>query len=254
MTEVRWTRLTLNLRNAIRALHDRAERDRREVFLAEGINAAHAPMTPSMVILRSDASEPEVLQAAALEQRGAEVYVCSSRDMQVMTDAKTPQSILCVVPYFRERPLGDRVVVLDGVSDPGNVGTIIRTAAWFGWTDVVLGLGCADLYNPKVVRSTVGAMSTVNVLRGRDLVATVPTELANHRRIAAVPRGGHLPADILQTTHPIAIVIGSEAHGIAPNVLHHCDATTTIPGVGSVESLNAAIASAILCYEGRKLP
>ena len=254
MDDQRWPRLTLNLRNALRALHDRAERNRQGLFLAEGANLANAALVPSIVIIRTDATEADTQTAMNLAGRGSEVYQCSVRDMEVLAETKTPQSLLCVVPYVAERAVGDRVVVLDGVSDPGNVGTIIRTAAWFGWTDVILGRGCADLYNPKVVRSTAGALGSINVLRSRDLVDVLPQMLSHHQRIAAVPRGGQTPADILGNGQPVAVIIGSEAHGISTAVLEQCTMHVTIPGMGSVESLNAAIASAILCYEGRRLP
>lgn len=167
-----------------------------------------------------------------------------------MADAAAPQDILLVAPFFDEVPLGPRVVILDAVSDPGNVGTIIRSAVWFGCTDVVLGEGCADLYNPKVVRSTAGALARINVLRKRSIVDVVP-ELGQRPIIAATARGGAEPT-ALHDMSTWAMLIGSEAHGLHEDISALATMTITVPGGHGAESLNAAVAASILLYEARR--
>ncbi len=252
-TEIR--RLPHKLRNDIRELRRSAARDAHQQYVAEGphlaADIAASSMTPLIVILQDGADNDTLELADRLRSGGADLYACGEKDMGLISDASSPQSILCVMPYHPERPLGGRVLVLDAVSDPGNVGTMIRTAAWFGFSDVVLGLGCADLYNPKTMRSTAGAALSINVIRKKKLDQWLQT-MDERPRYAAVPRGGEHPS-VLGSHDRFLLLIGSEAHGIAPSVAKLCTHEITIPGSDGVESLNAAVAAAILCYEGRTL-
>ena len=141
------------------------------------------------------------------------------------------------------------MIVLDAVSDPGNVGTIIRCAKWFGLTDVVLGDGCADLYNAKTMRAAAGAAFGINVIRKAQLFQFLD-KVTDIPIVATMPISGELPS-VLNGMEKFAIVIGSEAHGISHDVLSRCTRRVTIPGGNGVESLNAAVATALLCYEAR---
>lgn len=243
-----------NLRNAIRELQRSSSRELSHQFVAEGPHACGdllaAGVMPIAVILRDDARDESRVMAEQFLGRGAEVYATGGKDMGLMADATAPQDILVVAPFFAEGPLGSRVVVLDAVADPGNVGTIIRTAAWFGCTDVVLGEGCADLYNPKVVRSTAGALARINVVRKQAIRNVVPL-LDQRPIIAAVARGGS-PPNILHEYDEWAMLIGSEAHGLHDDVRGFATHSITIPGGHGVESLNAAVATSILLYEARR--
>ncbi|MBK6761196.1 MAG: RNA methyltransferase [Ignavibacteria bacterium] len=253
MNEIR-PRCPHNLRNAIRELQRSSEREKTQQFLAEGPHACgdllSAGIDPKTVVLRDDASEECRAIAEAFERRGANVYGSGSKDMGLMADAAAPQDILLVAPFFTEAPLGERVVILDAVSDPGNVGTIIRSAVWFGCTDTILGEGCADLYNPKVVRSTAGALARINVLRKRTIVDMIP-ELGQRPIIAASARGGAEPA-VLRDMSTWALLIGSEAHGLHDDINALATMSITIPGGHGTESLNAAVAASILLYEARR--
>lgn len=253
MNEIR-PRCPHNLRNAIRELQRSSEREKTQQFLAEGPHACadllSAGIDPIAVVLRDGASDECSAIAEAFERRGTKVYGSGSKDMGLMADAAAPQDILLVAPFFTERPLGERVVILDAVSDPGNVGTIIRSATWFGCTDVVLGEGCADLYNPKVVRSTAGALARINVLRKRT-ISDLLSELGQRPIIAATARGGAEP-DVLREMSTWAMLIGSEAHGLHEDISSRATLSITIPGGHGTESLNAAVAASILLYEARR--
>lgn len=248
-----YPRCTSKLRNDIRDLHTSRARRETSSFLVEGPHAceevANAHARVVCVVLRDDAEPRSRSCAEVFAQRGVPVYAVGGRDMERMSDTTTPRDILAVVTIPEPRPLGSRVVVLDAVSDPGNIGTIIRTAAWFGFTDIVLLDGSADPYAPKVVRSSVGALLHINMHRDRScddlvhLLGTMPL-------VAAVPRDGDHPR-ILSSMASCAIVIGSEAHGIRPDLLSRCNTLVTIPGSGGVESLNASIACAVLLYEAQ---
>lgn len=243
------------LRNVVRSLHHTSERNDLKLFVAEGVRVCRDLVDSAMhiesVVVAENASDGTLLLARQLTSKSGTLYEATPTDMAIMADASTPQDILAIVAFQEERPLGNRVVALDAVSDPGNVGTIIRSAAWFGFTDVVLGKGGADVYNTKVVRSAAGALFRMNVVRGRDLVNTLQSELAAYTTAAAVLNGGEAP-EALHNAEQLCLVIGSEAHGVSERVADACTLRITIPGGNGTESLNAAIAASLLMYEASR--
>ncbi|HEX7099783.1 MAG TPA: RNA methyltransferase [Acidimicrobiia bacterium] len=163
--------------------------------------------------------------------------------MRKLAATETPRGPVAVVviPDWIEPPADRDLLVLMGVSDPGNVGTIIRSAAAFG-LGVVIGPETADPWSPKVVRSGAGAHFR---LGGLSRIADV-AELKGHRLAATVVEGGVDPATL--GPGPWAFLIGSEAHGLDPIVVAACEVRVTIPMKGDTESLNAAVAASILAY------
>jgi len=246
-------RCTSKLRNEIRELHTSRGRRDSGTFLVEGPHACDELASSSAnvlhVVLRDDASQHARTVASVFAERGVTVLATGARDMERMSDMTTPQDVLAVVEIPQPRQCGDRIILLDGISDPGNLGTIIRTAAWFGFNDVVLLEGSADPFAPKVVRSSVGALLHVNVKRDATL-DTIPSIIRDVPLIAAATRGGQ-PPQALRGLASCCIVVGSEAHGVRAELLEQCSIHITIPGSDSVESLNASIAAAILMYEAR---
>jgi len=243
--------LSQKIRKLFRDLQRSGQRDELRLFVAEGLHCCEdlvrAHVIPRFVVLRGDASQQAMRIAEHMSDLGADVYIGAAKDVDYISDAASPQDILAAFPFLHDRALGDKVIMLDAVADPGNVGTIIRTAAWFGFTDVVLGHGSADIYNAKVIRSTAGALARMNVHRRADLHAMVE-QLRDGPIIGAVAHGGIAP-DQCRGFARYTMIIGSEAHGIDEELLHACTHRVTIPGGNGVESLNAAIASALLCYE-----
>ncbi|MBU3742129.1 MAG: RNA methyltransferase [Candidatus Kapabacteria bacterium] len=247
--------LSHKLRTSVRDLQRAVHRDATRTFVVEGVRAcealAGAALRPDLVIIRQDADQRALQVATTMAMLGVDVVTASTRDMELMCDAVTPQDVMAVVPFPAERPLGDRVVVLDGIADPGNAGTIVRTAAWFGFTDVVFLSGCVDPFHPKVVRSTVGTHARINVLRDASINAF---RNAWHERgpiVAAVVDSGVTPDSVDRSASAVALLIGGEANGLSDAALDAATIRLTIPGSGDVESLNAAVAAAILCYEFR---
>jgi TrmH family RNA methyltransferase len=167
--------------------------------------------------------------------------------MVSIADARSPQDVLAVVEKPTEKPVGERVLILDGVSDPGNIGTIIRTAVWFGFSDIILCGEHADAFAPKVVRSSVGSLFALNIHQ-RWNAERLREKLHAHHVVAADLSGTHGP-EALRGRRPLAIIIGNEAHGISPAVAALASMVVRIGGSGRVESLNAAVASAILMHE-----
>lgn len=128
------------------------------------------------------------------------------------------------------------------------MGTIIRTAEWFGINGILAGKGSVDIYNPKVVRSAMGALFKMPVIQNIDFESTIPLlKTANFSLFGSTLAGaGKLPADKPAKS---VVFIGSEAHGLDDKLLYKIDHLLSIPGNGSVESLNAAIATGIILYE-----
>ncbi len=246
-------RCSHNLRNDVRALHSARDREQRRQFIAEGPHAVselmHAGIDPVLLVIADDADAHSCQVLSIALERGLHALACGNKDMGLMCTTKAPQGLLAVFDMLEESPtLGRRILALDGVNDPGNVGTIIRSAAWFGCTDVLLGSGCADVYNPKVVRSTAGSLAHVNVRRHCELIAELH-RIKDRPIIAAVVAGGE-PSYNVGGLQDFVVVVGSEAHGVSSALLSVVSQRVSIPAAqGAGESLNASVATAILLYE-----
>lgn len=170
------------------------------------------------------------------------------RDIEKISSLSTPQPVMALVKkketHIRQIvPHGHWILALDGIQDPGNLGTMLRTADWFGVQAVVCSNDSVDLYNPKVVQSTMGAIFRMPVAY-TDLDTWFPS--LQVPRYAAVLQGE--PLENSSFGREGVLVIGSESHGISSAVLAACDHTVTIAGFGRTESLNAGIAAGILLH------
>lgn len=173
--------------------------------------------------------------------------------MKSISPAQTPQGVLCVCNMpesaLPERLTGRRYVVLDGVQDPGNVGTILRTADAFGADGVFLVNGCADLYNPKTVRATMGAIFrcptwSCGLEEVLELLVGIPLYGAALRSDTT---------DVRTVDYSrCALAVGSEGRGLSQALLAACTKTLLIPMQPHCESLNAAVAAAVLLWEAAR--
>lgn len=175
--------------------------------------------------------------------------------MEAVSPARTPQGVLCVCGLpdasLPDRLPGGRYVVLDGVQDPGNVGTILRTADAFGADGMLLVGNCADPFGPKTVRASMGAMFRCPVF------SCEADMLGRLLRQSGLPLfGAALRADAMDVReadlHRAAIAIGSEGQGLSDEVLALCEKTLIIPMSEHCESLNAAAAAAVLLWEAAR--
>lgn len=175
-----------------------------------------------------------------------------------ITDTETPQGIGAVFGIKRPHKIrGESIVLLENLQDPGNMGTIIRTADAADFDGIICTKGCVDVYNPKVLRSTTGSVfhiPIVQYLRGDSITVT---ELAEELKkdgytvYAAHPRGEMSCFDEPFEGKSV-IVIGNEANGVTDEMLACCDKLLTIPMPGQAESLNASVAAALMIYEKRR--
>ncbi|MGB0369496.1 MAG: TrmH family RNA methyltransferase [Flavobacteriales bacterium] len=172
------------------------------------------------------------------------------KELERMSSLKTANKILAVARLPEVNPINfdaKLILVLDGIRDPGNLGTIIRTAKWFGVNEIVCSSDCVDAYSPKVVQSTMGALFHVNVCYANLEEAVAELATKKYAIVGSVMDGK--PLGQFTPSEKTALVIGSESHGISEPILSLCNDRLTIPNLEEdrkIESLNAAIATSIL--------
>lgn len=192
----------------------------------------------------------EVLVAAG--ESGVEVTFVPDQIMRSMADAVTPQGVLAVAEIPAETPAllerADLVLVLAAVRDPGNAGTLIRSAVAAGADAVVFASGSVDPFSPKTVRSAAGSIFSVPVILAKD------DDWIGHLRaggVSLVGADGEADESMYEAdlSGPVALVVGNEAWGLPSEVRRSLDATVRIPMPGPVGSLNAAVAGSLLLFE-----
>jgi TrmH family RNA methyltransferase len=170
------------------------------------------------------------------------------KTMKQITQTVTPSGILavCSLPKITELPsaIASNWLYLDKIADPGNLGTLLRSAAWFGTTQVALSPHCADPFNPKVMRGGMGAHFSLQMVTNCDLRQF---KSSDHLIIGADHRGMSI-VDFNNNAKDWVLVIGSEAHGISKENSNHIEYSLSIPANGSGNSLNAAVAGSIMLY------
>lgn len=176
-----------------------------------------------------------------------EFSVVSSKILADVSTLVTNDQVLAVAKMkifsINELDAHQLIVGLDGINDPGNLGTIIRTMDWFGFSQLVCSEDTVDFYNPKVVNATMGSFTRVKVVQ-TDLPAFL--KKFEGAKMGADMKG--TPLHIWQPVLPLMLIMGSESHGLRPEVSALLNARVTIPKFGSAESLNVGIATGILCH------
>ena len=181
-----------------------------------------------------------------------EVRLCSRAVLEACSDTKTPQGICSVFALPEERklnPAARRIIALDGVQDPGNVGTILRTADAAGFEGVLLDNRCPEVFSPKVQRSAMGSAFRMPVWRGRLYDELVRRKTDGGKIVVSALEGAVDYRSVrFDANAPLILVIGNEAQGVTPEVKALANVTLKIPMRGRAESLNAAVAAGILMY------
>ena len=191
---------------------------------------------------------------AAAGEAGIRTVPVSSRVMQTLSETVTPQGVIAVLRSGSEELPADTkglILVLDAVADPGNVGTVIRTADAVNADAVILSGGCADAYAPKTVRSTMGSLFHVPVIRTGKRAEEIIGFFRERGYLAA---GTHLEGEELFSAQvpwqkKMLFVIGNEARGMSDMASEACDLLLKLPIPGKAESLNAAVAAGIFMYQ-----
>jgi len=230
---------------ALRALYTKKGRDEANAYVLEGVNIVKdIPAEEKVLAYYLSESKREEL-AFVLKDKSVEVYVLADDLLKRVADTISPSGVVAVLAKPQARDgwkRAEKLLVLDGVSDPGNVGTILRTAIAAGYPDVLL-LGGADPYSPKVVRASMGAIYRLRVY---EEVGVDPEDI--NKTVYLLDMAGENIFDTVPQT-PYALVVGSEAKGASEAMRRRADKVVSIPMSGGIESLNAAVAAAIGMYQ-----
>jgi TrmH family RNA methyltransferase len=239
----------------VRSLHRVEVRRREKSFFAEGIRlveeALQSGLRPNLVLVNNELLVKSPRGRRLLGRLGTFPTIPVSQSvLEYAADTITPQGVIAVLPYPElQEPydLGPLVLVLDGLKDPGNVGTVMRSAEASGVRTVILTPDCVDAYNPKVVRAGMGAHFRLAVLPELDWRKIGPILEGREVWVAGADKGvAHFDVDWTRQT---ALVIGSEAFGPQRDADKLATGFTHIPMVGEAESLNAAVAASVILFE-----
>jgi TrmH family RNA methyltransferase len=244
----------------LKSLQQKKFRDEERKFLVEGFRLTSEAVASDFEVelllhTREFIQHPK---HAALVQRCREkkigIVEASAREFGSFTDTETSQGVaaLVVQRHWRlqdARHVGEGpevVVAFDSVSDPGNVGTMIRTADWFGVSAILMGQGSVELYNPKVVRSTMGSLFHLPILTNVTLADLLKKLRASGYDVIAADVQAKLRYDAIVRPEKTVIIFGNEAHGLSSEISDQIDHRVAIKRIGSAESLNVGVACGIL--------
>ena len=230
-----------------KSLKDRKGRRETGCFLVEGrkmVEEAIVSAFPVEAVLVDVDRQGEFVLPA-----GIPAYSMPGHVLAAVCDTKTPQGIAAVVRMAEVELRGTRLVAMDGVQDPGNVGTIIRTADAAGFDGVILSAQCADVFSPKVLRATMGSIFRMGIRVTDDL----PGVLSQMVQEGASVLSSQLDGEPFYQRSPLnerfVLVIGSEGNGVTDEVKAIATHKVKLPMRGGAESLNAAVAAGIMMYE-----
>ena len=245
------------VKNLAQLIKKSKARTEQGVYVVEGIKMFQE--APAEEIVKAYISEDLFEKGTLAESlEGISYEVLKNDVFNHVADTKTPQGILCVMKQKKytldQLTKGDSplLLVLENLQDPGNLGTMMRTAEGAGVTGVLLSRGCVDIYNPKTIRSTMGSIYRVPFLYTDDLLGAMDELHAKGICTYAAHLKGKGYYDEESYQKPTAFLIGNEGNGLSDELSDKAKQYIKIPMEGKLESLNAAVAAAILMYEASR--
>jgi len=232
----------------IQSLHHKKFRDADDVFIAEGNKVVPELVQSKRFVCTEILGTKEWLQQHEVFLRqyyNGPLEEVESFELEKISALSTPNQVLALFKKAATPAIelkGRISLVLDTIQDPGNLGTIIRIADWFGISNIICSLNSTEMYNPKVVQSTMGSLGRVNII-----YTALPEWLEQHKdiRIYAAALDGK-PVQQLKGIKEGLVIIGNESKGISKEILDMVNERITIPKIGEAESLNAAVATGII--------
>lgn len=234
--------LSKNKIKLIRSLRLKKNRDTEQLFVVEGEKIINELIT-------EQADSLEFICSTDVQFQFERVYLTDERGMKEISSLKTPGNLLAIVRFPKKKITENNLILaLDGIQDPGNLGTIIRTAEWFGVTSIVCSKDTVDCFNSKVVQATMGSLFRVSIEY---------TDLKEYLSQTDLPVYGALLDGIDMYSTPLKksgiLVIGNEGKGISDEVKVLVTNPIFIPKYGDAESLNAAMATGVILAEYRRV-
>ena len=242
---------------SIRKLKEKKYRDIENCYVIEGIKLIKEAINENakikeIVVCEECINSGEIDKDTLYEIAKYNVIYVTEKVFNAITDVKTPQGILEVI---EKKALNkqidysqDIIIALDGVQDPGNMGTILRTVDSANLNQIIVSKDSADCYNPKVVRSTMGAIFRVNIIEVDNLKETLEAVKKNKFKVMVTALDTNESIYSVDYNNKV-IVIGNEANGVSKEVQAIADEKVKIPMLGKTESLNASVATGIMIYE-----
>ena len=241
----------------VKKLKEKKYRDQSQEFIIEGIKlvkeAIEEKANIKQIIICDNCENTGIIPKDLMYEIAKYncVYV-TENILKTMSDVNAPQGIMAIIGRNnKEKDIDysqDIIVALDDIQDPGNLGTILRTVDSIGLNQILVSKGTADCYNPKVVRSTMGAIFRIRIIECEDLEQTLKeTQKNNFKLIVSSLQTNNSLYDI--DFDKKVIIIGNEANGVEPQIQEMADEKIKIPMLGKTESLNASVATGIILYE-----
>ena len=246
----------------VKKLKEKKYRDLENAYIVEGIKMVREAILEKasirQIIICDDCEKSDSIPKELMYEIAK--YDCTyvtSKIFKYISEVQTPQGVLAVIEKNNnvnnsETDINyneDIIVALDDIQDPGNLGTILRTIDSVGLTQILVSKGTADCYNPKVVRSSMGALYRVKVLECEDLLETLKEVKRNKFKILVTSLGDNSKNIYDMKYNKKVLVIGNEANGVEERIMNLADEKIKIPMLGRTESLNAAVATGIVLYE-----
>lgn len=237
---------------AIKALKNKKERDETGLYTVEGIKSCRDALDAGCeinIIVMSDNFEQK---DEFIADSNCDIYIADKNIFPLLSDTKTPQGIIAVIKQENKTIKPDKskiYIYLDKVTDPGNAGTIIRTADASGMGGILLSDGCVDIYNPKTVRSSMGSFFHTKMQTNATKSDLLKLKEEGFKIVCGILSEKTVTYTDVDFTQPVVIVLGNEANGISEEILEISDIDVKIPIIGKAESLNVAVAGAIFMYE-----
>ena len=252
--------MEIRSRDNERIRHARRVRDGREdrLIFVEGLRLAEeclrSGLEVTMAFHRARGEERQQRLLADLAGRGVACHEVATAVLETLSDTVQGQGMILLArrPEAVAPEKARLVLGLDRVQDPGNLGTLLRTAEAAGVDGVVLLAGCADVYSPKVLRASMGAAFRLPVLAAADADALQSLAGRMGLALAAAAVAGECAYDAHEWCKPTLLVLGNEANGVSPELLARCDHRLRIPLAHGVESLNVAAAGAVMLFEAAR--
>ncbi len=251
--------LSKNRLKYYKKLHRKKYRDQFNMYFGEGLRLFDAALRSDHarlkhVIISSDffSGKHGAVVYEQCRENGIDLSICKATDMSMLSSESTPPGILFILDKPAEFKLtkpaaiDETVVYLEKVSDPGNLGTIIRSAAWFGLKTIILSPGSVDPWSPKTVKASAGGIFLVRIILNTD-IRTLSALLPEHDFAATVLKDG-LPLNKWKVSNKSVIFFGPEAHGLSEEILGKIKHRIHIPGTDQQESLNLSVAAGIVLY------
>lgn len=241
----------------IRKLREKKYRDLENCYIIEGMKLINEAIEANakikkIVICEECTNNGEINKEVLYEIAKYDITYVTKKVFDLLTDVKTPQGIIAIVEKQNmEKQIDysqDIIIALDDLQDPGNLGTILRTADSANLNQIILSKNSVDVYNPKVIRSTMGAIFRINIIEVENLLETLKEIKKNKFKVIVTSLEGK--KNIYETDYSKkVIVIGNEANGVSSEVQKIADEKIIIPMLGKTESLNASVAASIIIYE-----